>query len=125
MPRLPGTSFSLDPAKSAGNSQIVTENEETRSARKTARRRLAVEALVLFIFAWIAVVTVSLVSPGPRDSFANVGLIRFLGTTLATGLEIFVFGYVLSRFFKQFKTGCAFVIILFFAYLIWAGRQPQ
>jgi galactitol-specific phosphotransferase system IIC component len=100
----------------------VTENEETR---KTARRRWIVEALVLFIFAWIATVTASLVSPGARDSFATVGLARFLGTTFSTGLEIFVFGYVLSRFFKQFKTGCAFVIILFFAYLIWAGRQPQ
>ena len=102
----------------------MTENEETRAARKTARRRLGIEALVLFTFAWIAAVTASLMRPGPTDSFANVGLIRFLGTTLATGLEIFVFGYVLSRFFKQFKTGCALVIILFFAYLIWAERQP-
>ena len=101
----------------------MTENKETQ--RQNARRRLAVEALVLFIFAWIAVVTASLVSPAPMGSFAKVGLARFLGTTLGTGLEIFVFGYVLSRFFKQFKTGCALVIILFFAYLIWAGRQPQ
>jgi hypothetical protein len=29
----------------------------------------------------------------------------------------------LSRFFKQFKTGCAFAIIVFFAYLLWAGRH--
>ena len=35
-----------------------------------------------------------------------------------------MFGYVLSRFFKQYKTGCALVIILIFAYLIWTGRPP-
>ena len=103
----------------------MTENQANRSAQKTTRRRLAKEALILFTFAWLAAVTAALVSPGPMDSFATVGLARFLGTTFVNGLEIFVFGYVLSRFFKQFKTGCAFVIILLFAYLIWAGRQPQ
>lgn len=118
-------SFSLDPPKYAGDSQIVTENQENRSARKTTRRRLAIEALILLTFAWIAALTVSLVSPGRTDPLASGGLTRFLGRTFATGLEIFVFGYVLSRFFKQFKTGCAFAIILFFAYVIWAGRQPQ
>jgi hypothetical protein len=103
----------------------VTENEEAKSARRIGRRRLAVEALLLFGFAWIAVLIVSLLGARPMDSFAKAGALRFFKSTLLTGLEIFVFGYVLSRFFKQFKTGCAFVIIIFFAYLIWAGRHPQ
>jgi len=102
----------------------VTENEETASARRIGRRRWAVEALILFVFAWVAVLVASLLRPGPMESFANAGILRFVKSTLLNGLEIFVFGYVLSRFFKQFKTGCAFVIILFFAYLIWAGRHP-
>ena len=101
------------------------QNEETKSARKTARRRLAVEALVLFVFSWLAVVVASLLRPASIDSFAKAGILSFLKSTLLPGLEIFVFGYVLSRFFKQFKTGCAFVIIFFFVYLIWAGRHPQ
>jgi hypothetical protein len=103
----------------------VTEDEETKSARKVGRRRLAVEALVLLIFAWVTVFVASLLSPGPAGSFANGGIWGFVRSLLLPGLEIFVFGYVLSRFFKQFKTGCALVIILFFAYLIWAGRHPQ
>ena len=59
------------------------------------------------------------------DSFTNVGILDFVKSTLVSGLEIFVFAYVLSRFFKQFKTGCAFVIILVFAYVIWSGRHLQ
>jgi ABC-type transport system involved in multi-copper enzyme maturation permease subunit len=85
---------------------------------------LAIEALFLFVFSWIAVLVASVLRPGPMDSLANAGIWRFLKSTLLTGLEVFVFGYVLSRFFKQFKTGCAFVIIVFFAYLLWAGRHP-
>jgi hypothetical protein len=102
----------------------VTENKEDKSARRIRRQGLAVEALVLLVFAWVATLVASLLRPNPMDSFANAGILRFVKSTLQTGLEIFVFGYVLSRFFKQFKTGCAFVIILFFAYLIWAGRHP-
>ena len=102
----------------------MTENEEDKSGRRIGRRGLAVEALVLLVFAWVAVLVASVLRPSPMDSFANAGALKFVRSTLLTGLEIFVFGYVLSRFFKQFKTGCAFVIILFFAYLIWAGRHP-
>ena len=102
----------------------MPENEETKSAQSIDRRRRALEALILFVFAWVAVLVASVLRPGPTDSFANAGILRFAKSTLLTGLEIFVFGYVLSRFFKQFKTGCAFVIILLFAYLIWAGRLP-
>jgi hypothetical protein len=101
----------------------VTENSEIKSNRKLARRRLALEALVLFVFAWIAAILTYLSRPGPVATPANFGFWQFLGSTLRTGLECFVFGYVLSRFFKQFKTGCAFVIILFFSYLVWAGRH--
>jgi hypothetical protein len=100
----------------------VTASDENKSARKAARRRMALEALVLFVFAWIASIVASLIRPGPTG--ANFGVGRFLESTFVTGLECFVFGYVLSRFFKQFKTGCAFVIILFLAYLIWVGRNP-
>jgi hypothetical protein len=103
----------------------VTENHESKSTRKLARRRLVDEALVLFIFAWIAAIVTSLLRPAPTAASANFGALQFIGSTLVTGIECFVFGYVLSRFFKQFKTGCAVVIILFFAYLIWAGRHPQ
>jgi hypothetical protein len=122
--RNPSLLFPLDPPKPTGNSEIVTENEDTKSSRSIGRRRLAVEALILFVFAWVGVLAASLLRPRPMDSFADAGILRFVKSTLLTGLEIFVFGYVLSRFFKQFKTGCAFVIILFFAYLIWAGRIP-
>ena len=69
--------------------------------------------LVLFVFAWLAALTASLLRPGPTDSLANFGLLRSVGSTLANGFEIFVFGYILSRFFKQLKTGCAFVITCF------------
>jgi hypothetical protein len=116
--------FPFDPPKPYGDSAMATENEETKSARRTDRRQLAAEAMILFVFAWLAVLVTSVLRPSPMDSFANPGIFRLLKSTLFTGLEIFVFGYVLSRFFKQFKTGCAFVIILFFAYLIWAGRHP-
>jgi hypothetical protein len=83
------------------------------------------EALVLFVFAWIAAIVTFLIRPPPIASSANFGVWPFIGSTFVTGLECFVFGYVLSRFFKQFKTGCAFAIILLFAYLIWAGRHPR
>ena len=102
----------------------MTGNEENKCSRRIGRQRLAVEALVLLVFAWVATLVALLLRAGPMDSFANAGALKFVRSTLLTGLEIFVFGYILSRFFKQFKTGCAFVIILFFAYLIWAGRQP-
>jgi len=83
------------------------------------------EALILFVFAWIAAIVVALLRQPPAESYAGVGPFRFVVSTLASGFEIFVFGYLLSRFFKQFKTGCAFVIIFFFAYLFWAGRHPH
>jgi hypothetical protein len=84
---------------------------------------LSIESLVLFFFAWVAAIVASLPRSGPMDSFASAGILRFAKSTLLTGLEIFVFGYVLSRFFKQFKTGCAFLVILLFAYLVWAERH--
>ena len=117
--------FSLDASKACRNSEIVAENEETKSARRFRRRRLAIEALVLFVFTWVAVLVASLLGPGPMDSFANAGILKFVKSTLLTGLEVFVLSYVLSRFFKQFKTGCAFVIIFFLAYLIWAGSHSR
>ena len=84
---------------------------------------MALEALVLFVFSWIASIVASAIRPSLAG--ANSGVSQFLESTFVTGLECFVFGYVLSRFFKQFKTGCAFVIILFLAYLIWVGRTPR
>jgi hypothetical protein len=98
----------------------VTENEESSSARKAARQKRVLEALVLF--AWIAAIVTYLLKPVPTTSAADSGVLLFIGHTFRSGLECFVFGYVLSRFFKQYKTGCAFVIILFFVYLIWTGR---
>ena len=93
--------------------------------RRAGRRRLAFEALILFFFSWAAAFVASLIRPGPMDSFTNAGILDFVKSTWVSGLEIFVFAYVLSRFFKQFKTGCAFVIILLFAYVIWSGRHLQ
>ena len=101
----------------------MTANNERRSSEKLARRRMAFEALVLFAFAWVATIVTSLFRP-PISSSVNLGFFQFIGSTFVTALECFAFGYVLSRFFKQFKTGCAFVIILFFVYLIWVGRRP-
>ena len=103
----------------------MTENQGSKPTRKLARRRMVVEALVLFILAWIAAIVTSLLRPASTASSANFGAWQFIGSTFVSGIECFVFGYVLSRFFKQFKTGCAVVIILFFAYLIWSGRHPQ
>ena len=100
----------------------MTENEESSSARKAARQKRVLEALVLFVFAWIAAIVTYLLKPVPTTSAADSGVLLFIGHTFRSGLECFVFGYVLSRFFKQYKTGCAFVIILFFVYLIWTGR---
>jgi hypothetical protein len=101
----------------------VTENEESDSARKAARRQRGLEALVLFVFAWIAAMVTSLLRPVTMASGAHSGVLAFIEQTFLSGLECFAFGYVLSRFFKQYKTGCALVIILFFAYLIWTGRR--
>jgi Na+/citrate or Na+/malate symporter len=101
----------------------VTESDEQRVTRKLARKRMAVEALILFLFAWLAAIVASLLRPSPTDGPEGFVLFHFIGSTFRTGLECFVFGYVLSRFFKQFKTGCAFVIIVFFVYLLWAGRR--
>jgi hypothetical protein len=100
----------------------VTENEESKSARKAVRQQRVLEASVLFVFAWIAAIVTYLLKPVVTTSAADNGVLLFIGHTFRSGLECFVFGYVLSRFFKQYKTGCAFVIILFFVYLIWAGR---
>jgi hypothetical protein len=105
------------------HSHAVTENNESDSARKTARRQRSLEALVLFVFAWIAAMITSLLRPVVTASGAHNGVLAFIGQTFLSGLECFVFGYILSRFFKQYKTGCALVIILFFAYLIWTGRR--
>jgi hypothetical protein len=118
------SSAAFDAPQRAANSEIVTEDEEIKSARRTGRRRLAVEALALFVFAWVAVLVAFLLRAGPMD-YGSAGILSFVKSTLLTGLEVFVFGYVLSRFFKQFKTGCALVIIFFFAYLIWAGSHSQ
>jgi hypothetical protein len=101
----------------------VTEYDEQRAARKLARKRMAVEALVLFLFAWLATIVTSLLRPSPTATSEGFVIFHFIGSTFVAGLEYFVFGYVLSRFFKQFKTGCAFAIIVFFAYLLWAGRH--
>jgi hypothetical protein len=101
----------------------VTASDENKAARKAARRRMALEAFVLFVFSWMTSIVASAIRPSPAA--ANSGVGQFLESTFVIGLECFVFGYVLSRFFKQFKTGCAFVIILFLAYLIWVGRNPR
>jgi len=82
------------------------------------------EALILFVFAWLSAVAIFLLRP-PAESYAGLGPFGFVVVTLTNGFESFVFGYLLSRFFKQFKTGCAFAIILFFAYLFWAERHPR
>lgn len=104
----------------------MTENDEqSKITRTLARRRMVLEALILFLFAWIAAIVISLSRPAPIASPTSSGLFPFVTSTFLTGIECFVFGYVLSRFFKQFKTGCAFVIILFLAYLYWAGRHPH
>ena len=103
----------------------MTEQEESDSARKAARRQRGLEASVLFVFALIAATVTHLFRPGPIASAAHHGALTFIVDTFRSALECFVFGHVLSRFFKQYKTGCALVIILFFAYLIWTGRPPR
>jgi hypothetical protein len=101
----------------------VTEYDEQRATRKLARKRMAAEALILFVFAWFATIFASLLRPSPTAASGDFAFFHFIGSTFRGGLECFVFGYILSRFFKQFKTGCALAIILFFVYLLWAGRR--
>ena len=101
----------------------MTEYDEQRTTQKLARKRMAIEALILFVFAWLATIVISLLRPSPTVTSEGFVLFHFIGSTFVAAIECFVFGYVLSRFFKQFKTGCAFAIILFFAYLLWAGRH--
>jgi hypothetical protein len=102
----------------------VTGNNENKLDEKVLRRwRMALEAGVLFLFAWLTTVAVNLMRPSPTAGSTHPDILNFLQSTIGTGFELFIFGYLLSRFFKQFKTGCAFVIILFFAYLVWAGRH--
>ena len=84
---------------------------------------MASEALSLYIFAWIASIVVFLLRPAPIPESNSPGIFHFAASTLGTAFELFIFGYLLSRFFKQFKTGCAVAIILFFAYLVWVGRH--
>jgi hypothetical protein len=108
-----------------GNLGIVGDESGNRAPKAMARRRMINEALILLVFAWLAAVFVSLLRPPPPQLYAGVGPLRFVVATLANGFEIFVFGYLVSRFFKQFKTGCAFAIILSLAYLTWAGRLPH
>jgi hypothetical protein len=102
----------------------VGEESENKPPKAEPRRRMINEALILCVFALIAAMIVSLLRQPPSGSYAGFGPFRFVVSTLVSGFEIFAFGYLLSRFFKQFKTGCAFVIILFFAYLFWASRHP-
>lgn len=101
----------------------MTENDESDSARKAASRQRGLEALVLFVFAWIASTVTHLLRPDPMAATAHSGVLLFIGQTFRSALVCFAFAYVLSRFFKQYKTGCALVIILLFAYLIWTGRR--
>jgi hypothetical protein len=103
----------------------VTEANENKSDEaRLKRRRMVLEASVLFLFAWISTVAIYLLRPAPSAGSKHPDILNFLQSTIGTGFELFIFGFLLSRFFKQFKTGCAFVIILFFAYLVWAGRHP-
>jgi hypothetical protein len=101
----------------------VTESDEQRATRKLARKRMALEALILFLFAWFAAIVASLLRPSSTTVSEGFVLFHFIESTFVVGVECFIFGYVLSRFFKQFKTGCAFAIIVFFVYLLWAGRH--
>ena len=101
----------------------MTESDEQKVTRKSARKRMAVEALILFLFAWIAAIVATLLRPSPTTASEGFVFFHFIASTFVAGVECFVFGYVLSRFFKQFKTGCAFAIIVFFVYLLWAGRR--
>jgi hypothetical protein len=99
----------------------VSEEGGNKSPKTSARERMLTEVAVLFVFAWIAAAGVAFHKPPPPSAYAWSGSLRILVATLVNGFEIFIFGYLLSRFFKQFKTGCAFVMILFFAYLLWVG----
>jgi hypothetical protein len=103
----------------------VAEKSGNEPKNPTARERMIAEALVLFVFALLTAIVISLFRPPPPEAYGGFGSLGPVVATLANGFEIFVFGYLLSRFFKQFKTGCAFVIILFFAYLSWVGRHPH
>jgi hypothetical protein len=89
-----------------------------------SRRRAALnEVIVLFSTSWVLCFLAKIFRLG-INPFSGGGLFfQILIGTLLIAVEIFVFAYVLSRFFKQFKTACAFVIIAVFAYVLWAGMR--
>jgi hypothetical protein len=116
--------FYLDPHTCDSDLTLVAEPSENKPPKVTARERMITEAIALFVFGWIVAIGVALFRPPPPAAYASFGPFRIIIASLANGFEMFVFGYLLSRFFKQFKTGCAFAIILFLGYLLWAGRHP-
>ena len=89
-----------------------------------SRKRAAInEIILLFCTSWILCFVAKLLRLGVKP-FSEAGLLgQFLLGTLIISVEILVFAYVLSRFFKQYKTWCAFVILFVFAYVLWIGGK--
>jgi len=80
------------------------------------------EIIVLFVFSWILSLTAKLLRLGIQGISGFTGYLSFISGAVVIAAKIFVFAYILSRFFKQYKTGCAFLIIILFAYVVWTGR---
>jgi hypothetical protein len=98
---------------------MIEQKPFYRSRRKAALN----EIIVLFSTSWVLCFIAKILRLG-INPFSGSGLFfQILLGTLLIGLEIFVFAYVLSRFFKQYKTGVAFVIIAVFAYVLWVGMR--
>ena len=89
-----------------------------------SRKRAAInEIVVLFSASWVLCFVAKALRSGAKPFSEAALFVQFLFGTLVISVEILVFAYVLSRFFKQYKTWCAFVILLVFAYVLWIGGK--
>gem|GEM_PF-3042317 len=100
----------------------MTSKAERKPAYRSRKRAAVNEIIVLFVFSWILSLTAKLLRLGIQGISGFTGYLSFISGAVVIAAKIFVFAYILSRFFKQYKTGCAFLIIILFAYVVWTGR---
>jgi len=99
----------------------MTPEVERKSAYRSRKRAAVNEVIVLFVFSWILLLIAKLFRSGIQGISGLTGYLSFIFGAVVTATEIFTFAYILSRFFKQYKIGCAFLIIILFAYVVWMG----
>jgi hypothetical protein len=114
--------FLLDPGNLSVDSFPVTLETEKKPGYRSRKQAAINEIIVLYVSAWILTIMAKLLRSGLQGISGFSGYIAFFFGTMVTAAEIFVFAYILSRFFKQYRTWCAFLITILFAYVLWHGR---